>query len=76
MSLDDPSVCLNETAGLLKVERRRIYDIVNIMEVLGVVSRKGKNVYHWMGTENVNKVILRLKVRCCHFSLLQTLTHV
>ena len=42
-----PSVSLDLVAKELKVERRRIYDIVNILEAVAVVSRSGKNMYKW-----------------------------
>ena len=38
---------LDLVAKELKVERRRIYDIVNILEAVAVVSRSGKNMYRW-----------------------------
>jgi len=36
---------LDQITVELKVERRRIYDIINIMESLNVVSKVKKNVY-------------------------------
>ena len=47
---DRPSVSLDAVAKELKVERRRIYDIVNILEAVAVVRRSGKNAYSWHGT--------------------------
>ena len=45
------SVVVDDMARMLCVERRRIYDVVNILESVGVVIKKSKNTYVWMGLD-------------------------
>ena len=39
----------------LQVERRRVYDVINILEALQLVVKRGKNTYHWMGKEHLDQ---------------------
>ncbi|XP_028404987.1 transcription factor E2F6-like [Dendronephthya gigantea] len=40
---------LNEAAELLAVQKRRIYDITNVLEGIGLIQKKSKNNIQWRG---------------------------
>ena len=54
-------VHLDQITQYVGVERRRIYDIINILDSLGVVQRCGKNKYIWKGLAQISKTLEYVK---------------
>ncbi|KAK7244844.1 hypothetical protein RIF29_39672 [Crotalaria pallida] len=57
---------LNNAAETLEVQKRRIYDITNVLEGIGLIEKKIKNSIHWKGVDGSssgekNDVISTLK---------------
>jgi hypothetical protein len=44
------TVDLNKASQTLTVQKRRIYDITNVLEGIGLVEKKSKNMVHWCGS--------------------------
>ncbi|XP_031441481.1 transcription factor E2F3 isoform X2 [Clupea harengus] len=45
----DGVVDLNQAAEVLKVQKRRLYDITNVLEGVRLIKKKSKNNIEWMG---------------------------
>lgn len=52
---------IDDVAFTLGTERRRVYDIVNILECLNMASRVQKNMYQWMGKQYLEITLSKLK---------------
>ncbi|GKV31897.1 hypothetical protein SLEP1_g40554 [Rubroshorea leprosula] len=48
---EDGILDLNNAAETLKVQKRRIYDITNVLEGIGLIEKKLKNRIHWKGLD-------------------------
>jgi hypothetical protein len=45
--INSGAVDLNEAAVQLNVQKRRIYDITNVLEGIGLIEKRSKNVIAW-----------------------------
>ncbi|KAJ8552027.1 hypothetical protein K7X08_028470 [Anisodus acutangulus] len=48
---EDGMLDLNKAADTLEVQKRRIYDITNVLEGIGLIEKKLKNRIHWKGLD-------------------------
>ncbi|KAI5068340.1 hypothetical protein GOP47_0016685 [Adiantum capillus-veneris] len=53
---DDGVLDLNKAADTLHVQKRRIYDITNVLEGVGLIEKKLKNRIRWKGLDVTNCV--------------------
>ncbi|KAF6142918.1 hypothetical protein GIB67_003874 [Kingdonia uniflora] len=49
MGAEDGTLDLNKTADVLEVQKRRIYDITNVLEGIGFIEKTTKNNIRWKG---------------------------
>mmetsp|Transcript_19366 Transcript_19366/g.35969 ORF Transcript_19366/g.35969 Transcript_19366/m.35969 type:complete len:265 (+) Transcript_19366:56-850(+) len=54
-------ISVDKSAVRLGVERRRVYDVVNILSSLSILVRVGKNTYENLGTSNLPQKLLQMK---------------
>jgi len=45
----DQTIELNDASNRLKAPKRRIYDVTNVLEGIGLVAKKEKNRFEWVG---------------------------
>jgi len=45
------TIDLNQAVNTLKVQKRRIYDITNVLEGIGLIKKGGKNYIKWNGAD-------------------------
>eukprot|EP00954_Amorphochlora_amoebiformis_P020881 1342576-Amorphochlora_amoeboformis.AAC.1 len=60
-NLEDKFFLVDESAERLGGRRRRLYDIINILESIGIVSSLGRNKYLWHGNSRLKTVLKELK---------------
>uniref|UniRef100_A0AC35GHV3 E2F/DP family winged-helix DNA-binding domain-containing protein n=1 Tax=Panagrolaimus sp. PS1159 TaxID=55785 RepID=A0AC35GHV3_9BILA len=51
---DQGTVNLNEAADALKVQKRRLYDITNVLEGINLIEKVGKNSIRWKKSDDEN----------------------
>ncbi|XP_014227797.1 transcription factor E2F8-like [Trichogramma pretiosum] len=62
-------ICLNETTDKLKTEKRRLYDIINVLESLDMASRACKNKYYWYGETHLHSTLFTLRASAIRLGL-------
>ncbi|XP_064587621.1 transcription factor E2F2 [Zonotrichia leucophrys gambelii] len=65
----DGVVDLNRAAEVLEVQKRRIYDITNVLEGIQLIRKKSKNHIQWMGTGIFEDAAMVAKQQVLHEEL-------
>jgi len=60
----DIVIPLDKCTTYLNTEKRRVYDIMNIFEGFGAVSRKAKNLYSWRGLSQISIALQNIQEKC------------
>lgn len=53
---------LESMSNKLGTNRRRIYDIINVLEALEMIVKQSKNWYTWLGQENLLFTLAKMRV--------------
>ncbi|KAG8332942.1 positive regulation of DNA endoreduplication [Homalodisca vitripennis] len=64
-------ILLSDLANQLGVEKRRIYDIINVVESLQMATKVGKNLYSWTGRRKLADTLSQLRAYAEQVGLLQ-----
>ena len=48
------AIDLNDAAAQLNVQKRRIYDITNVLEGIGLIEKRSKNIIAWKGASDLS----------------------
>ncbi len=59
--IDDSTISLDAASKTLAVVRRRIYDVVNVLQSIGIVVRQGKNTYSWHGAAGMRATLAEVR---------------
>eukprot|EP00897_Mesotaenium_endlicherianum_P007510 jgi/Mesen1/6788/ME000035S06168 len=67
-SQEGATVHLEDMANFLGVRKRRVYDIVNVLESVEVLQRRGKNEYVWLGVSSMADAFDKLRAEALKLS--------
>ena len=61
------SIPVQDVAAALRIHRRRVYDLMNVLEGVGIVTRSGKNTYLYAGLSAVAGALVGVSERSDEF---------